>query len=63
MRSILNRYHEEQVWSDKIRSLSTYGSLAITGANVLVFLLAVILVEPWRRRRLVDKLEVRYVLI
>ncbi|KAG8773426.1 sensitivity to high expression protein she9 [Serendipita sp. 397] len=25
-RAILNRYHEEQVWSDKIRSASTYGS-------------------------------------
>ncbi|KAJ7725378.1 Mdm33 family-domain-containing protein [Mycena metata] len=27
MRTILARYHEEQVWSDKIRSASTYGSL------------------------------------
>lgn len=59
MRAILNRYHEEQVWSDKIRSLSTYGSLGITGANVFLFLLAVVLVEPWRRKRLVDKLEIR----
>ena len=28
LRIILARYHEEQVWSDKIRSASTYGSLA-----------------------------------
>lgn len=62
MRAILARYHEEQVWSDKIRSLSTYGSLAITGANVLIFLLAIIIVEPWRRRRLIERLEKKMVI-
>ena len=75
LRGILARYHEEQIWSDKvhvmhatllasyrkqIRSLSTYGTLAITGINVLVFLLALVVVEPWRRRKLVDKIEARY---
>lgn len=75
LRGILARYHEEQIWSDKvhcllttllasdrnqIRSLSTYGTLAITGINVLVFLLALLVVEPWRRRKLVDKIEARY---
>jgi hypothetical protein len=43
MRAILNRYHEEQVWSDKIRSASTYGSLAV--------------IEPWKRRRLAATFE------
>jgi len=59
LRGILARYHEEQVWSDKIRSLSTYGTIGITGINVLVFLLALIVVEPWRRRKLVEKIEAR----
>ncbi|KAA1477553.1 hypothetical protein DENSPDRAFT_786783 [Dentipellis sp. KUC8613] len=56
-RCILGRYHEEQVWSDKIRSVSTYGSLAVLGVNVLVFILAIILVEPWKRRRLIQAFE------
>ena len=59
MRAILARYHEEQVWSDKIRSVSTYGQLAVLGANVLVFVLAIVLVEPWKRRRLMQAFERR----
>ncbi|KAI0088723.1 Mdm33 family-domain-containing protein [Irpex rosettiformis] len=57
MRVILNRYHEEQVWSDKIRSASTYGQLTVLGLNMLVFLLAIILVEPWKRKRLAQTFE------
>lgn len=59
MRAILSRYHEEQVWSDKIRSASTYGSLAALGLNLAVFVLAIVLVEPWKRRRLVQSFETR----
>ncbi|KAJ7465320.1 Mdm33 family-domain-containing protein [Mycena latifolia] len=57
MRTILARYHEEQVWSDKIRSASTYGSLAALGLNLLVFVVAIIFVEPWKRRRLAMTFE------
>lgn len=57
MRTILNRYHEEQVWSDKIRSASTYGSLAALGLNLVVFILAIVLVEPWKRKRLAQTFE------
>ena len=57
LRIILARYHEEQVWSDKIRSASTYGSLAALGLNMLVFILAIIVVEPWKRRRLAQTFE------
>lgn len=59
MRAILSRYHEEQVWSDKIRSASTYGSLAALSLNLAVFVLAIVLVEPWKRRRLVQSFETR----
>lgn len=57
MRSILARYHEEQIWSDKIRSASTYGSLAVLGLNLLVFVMAILVVEPWKRRRLTQTFE------
>lgn len=89
MQAILERYHEEQVWSDKvrplavqvvtcasasgnirltsprlqIRSMSTYGSLAITSLNVLLFIISLLLIEPWRRRRLVENVEERSVLL
>ncbi|KAG7088612.1 hypothetical protein E1B28_012586 [Marasmius oreades] len=56
-RTILTRYHEEQVWSDKIRSASTYGQLAALGLNLLVFILAIVVVEPWKRRRLAQTFE------
>ena len=52
-------YHEEQVWSDKIRSVSTYGSLAALTVNLLVFVLAIVIVEPWKRRRLAQTFEKR----
>ena len=57
MRAILARYHEEQVWSDKIRSASTYGSLAVLGVNLVVFVVAIVFVEPWKRTRLAQTFE------
>lgn len=57
MRTILARYHEEQVWSDKIRSASTYGSLAALGVNLVVFIAAIVFVEPWKRKRLAQTFE------
>lgn len=57
MRAILARYHEEQIWSDKIRSASTYGSLTVLSLNVIIFVLAILIVEPWRRQRLVQVFE------
>lgn len=58
-RVILNRYHEEQVWSDKIRSASTYGSLIVMGLNLFVFVLAIIVVEPYKRRKMAETFEKR----
>jgi len=55
--SILARYHEEQIWSDKIRRMSTWGTWGLMGVNVLLFLVFQIGVEPWRRRRLVKAFE------
>ncbi|KAG8796929.1 sensitivity to high expression protein she9, partial [Serendipita sp. 400] len=58
-RAILNRYHEEQVWSDKIRSASTYGSLLALGLNLVVFFLAIVIVEPYKRKRMAETFEKR----
>lgn len=59
MRAILQRYHEEQTWSDKLRSLSSYTQLLVLGVNALLFLGAVAVVEPWKRRRMVEGFEGR----
>jgi sensitive to high expression protein 9 len=55
--SILRRYHEEQIWSDKIRRMSTWGTWGLMGVNVLLFLVFQFGFEPWRRRRLVRGFE------
>lgn len=55
---ILTRYHEEQIWSDKIRQASTWGTWTLMGVNVMIFAIAAFFVEPWKRRRLVDAFHV-----
>ena len=55
--NILSRYHEEQIWSDKIRRMSTWGTWGLMGVNVLLFLVFQFGFEPWRRRRLVHGFE------
>ena len=56
-KGILARYHEEQIWSDKIRQMSTWGTWGLMGLNVLLFLIFQVVLEPWRRRRLVKGFE------
>ena len=51
------RYHEEQIWSDKIRRASTWGTFALMGVNVVLFIVVQIGLEPWRRKRLVRGFE------
>jgi sensitive to high expression protein 9 len=50
---ILARYHEEQIWSDRIRRASTWGTWGLMGVNVLLFIVLQFVAEPWKRRRLV----------
>jgi hypothetical protein len=56
-RLILSRYHEEQIWSDKIRRASTWGTFALMGINVVLFGVVQVGLEPWRRQRLVRGFE------
>ncbi|KAI1065640.1 hypothetical protein LB507_001070 [Fusarium sp. FIESC RH6] len=50
---ILKRYHEEQIWSDRIRKASTWGTWGLMGMNFLLFVILQFIAEPWKRRRLV----------
>ena len=54
---ILTRYHEEQIWSDKIRRSSTWGTWVLMGLNVILFVVATFIVEPWKRNKLVFAFE------
>ncbi|KAG0073554.1 sensitivity to high expression protein she9 [Podila epicladia] len=56
-RVIMERYHEEQVWSDKIRAASTYGTWGLITVNVMAFLIVQAFVEPRRRRKQVERYE------
>ena len=57
--AILQRYHEEQVWSDKIRSVSTWANIVGLLFNFFIFLVAIAIVEPWKRKRQVERMEER----
>ncbi|KAI8060664.1 mitochondrial distribution and morphology family 33, partial [Gilbertella persicaria] len=56
-RSIMERYHEEQLWSDKIRSVSTYGTWALMVVNLVLFVMVQTVFEPHKRKRLTDRFE------
>lgn len=49
-------YHEEQIWSDTIRRNSTWVTFGLMGVNVLLLLIGLVVIEPWRRRRLVNEI-------
>lgn len=53
---ILKRYHEEQIWSDRIRRQSTWGTWGLMGVNILLFLVLQFVAEPWRRKRLMKNI-------
>ncbi|KXN74730.1 hypothetical protein CONCODRAFT_76766 [Conidiobolus coronatus NRRL 28638] len=55
--SIRTRYHEEQLWSDKIRGASTYWTLALILVNLLAFILVHTWLEPRKRRRMVEQVS------
>ncbi|KNC84090.1 hypothetical protein SARC_03683 [Sphaeroforma arctica JP610] len=51
--AIRERYHEEQLWSDKIRSISTYGTLIVMAFNFFLVFLSLVAFEPRKRRRII----------
>ncbi|CAG8446181.1 3525_t:CDS:2 [Acaulospora colombiana] len=56
-RSMMLRYHEEQVWSDKIRSASTYVTIALMMLNVILFIGVQTIFEPRKRQKLTSQFE------
>jgi hypothetical protein len=54
------RYQEEQIWSNWVRSLSTYGTAGLMAVNVVLFMLVHGWLEPRRRR--IMMLEMRQML-
>lgn len=57
IKAIMDRYHEEQVWSDKIRQFSTWATVLILCANVTLVVLVQLVFEPYKRYRLVNSFE------
>ncbi|KAF2031462.1 hypothetical protein EK21DRAFT_110833 [Setomelanomma holmii] len=51
------QYHEEQIWSDTIRRNSTWVTFGLMGVNILLLLLSLAILEPWRRRRMVREIK------
>lgn len=57
MDALRERYQEEQLWSDKIRRVSTYGTVSLMMLNLLLFLLIQLVLEPRKRQRLLQRLD------
>ncbi|KAF2083513.1 hypothetical protein K490DRAFT_51480 [Saccharata proteae CBS 121410] len=51
------QYHEEQIWSDTIRRNSTWVTFGLMGVNILLLLVQLVIMEPWRRRRMVREIR------
>lgn len=51
------QYHEEQIWSDTIRRNSTWVTFGLMGFNIFLLLATMIVIEPWRRRRMVREIK------
>lgn len=51
------QYHEEQIWSDTIRRNSTWVTFGLMGVNIFLLLLSLVVLEPWRRRRMVREIK------
>ena len=54
MECIRERYSTEQLWSDKVRSLSTYWTWALMGLHLGLFVVIQVFVEPRKRREIVQ---------
>ncbi|KAF2494328.1 hypothetical protein BU16DRAFT_540806 [Lophium mytilinum] len=51
------QYHEEQIWSDTIRRNSTWVTFGLMGVNIFLLLASLVVIDPWRRRRLVREIR------
>jgi sensitive to high expression protein 9 len=55
LNALRSHYHEEQLWSEKGRRLSTYSTLALFLLNSGLFLASITFIEPRRREALAER--------
>lgn len=55
--SMRERYQEEQLWSDKIRRLSSFGTFGLMAVNLALFLVLQTVIEPRKRQRFISDFE------
>lgn len=60
MNHLRRRYHEEQLWQDKWRVYSTYGTWILIGLNTMVFLLSQYMTRLRETQRMKDIQEMVY---
>lgn len=56
METVRERYQIEQLWSEKMRSFSTFGTLVVLLGQALMLWLAQVWIEPRRRERMVSRI-------
>jgi sensitive to high expression protein 9 len=57
--TIRDRYQEEQLWSDRVKSVSTYGTISLVILNIIMFMIVHGYIEPHRRLSLQSLLDNR----
>jgi len=55
--AIRDRYHEEQIWSDQIRGMSTMVTIALIAFNAIIFATIHIVIEPRKRKKLLKNIQ------
>lgn len=57
MDAIRERYQHEQLWSDKIRKVSAYGTVGLLLVNLVLFGVVHAIIEPRKRRLMIAELR------
>ena len=55
MNAIRERYQQEQLWSDKIRKFSSYGTFGLLAFNLILFISIQFVFEPKKKKKLIDE--------
>jgi sensitive to high expression protein 9 len=57
---VASQYHEETLLNDTIRRNSTWVTVGLMGFNVFLLLASLVIIEPWRRKRLVREIRTAF---
>ncbi|GMM33639.1 She9 protein [Saccharomycopsis crataegensis] len=61
LKEISNKYHEEYLWNNKMKSLSTWVTLGLMVLNIVILILTQIFFEPLKIERIMSRFEHRLV--